>query len=395
MPPRRRTGVTPRQNADGSWSYDIRWRQGGGRGGRRLSHSFPNQKLAADALSRIQAAGWTCHCPKHVPDGAAPTRHFGPAPAEVSGSTFAAYGRDHIALRTGIGVGQRNALLRDLDRHMAPFFTDLAVDGRTALAWLRGLEDGSHPWLGGRPLAPRTRRRLITQAGAVLNAALREGLVDANPFQGIRIGREDHDRQEEQVILTHEEWSLLRGEIRQDVGRGVADLLIGTGARWGEATALLVSHVDRRKSAVRITQSWQPDGKGGAALGPTKSRKSRRTVEIGRKTMDAIAPFLDGRDAAGLLFCSRNGERLRAYNFWRDVWTPAVTRAQGKGLAKSPRIHDLRHSHVSWLIAAGVPIAVIQRRLGHDSITTTIDTYGHMLPTAGEAAAGAIDDALD
>lgn len=393
MPPRKRTGITTRQNADGSWSYDIRWRQGGGRDGKRYSHSFKNQKLAADAYARIQAAGWVCHCPRHAPEGATPTKHYGPAP-KTKGPTFADYGREHVALRTGIGDGQRHALLRDLDRHMAPFFTELAVDGKKALMWLRGLEDGTHPWLT-KPLAPRTRRRLITQAGAILNAAMREGLVTENPFQGIRVGREDHDRHEEQVILTHEEWALLRESITQPVGRGVADLLVGTGARWGEATALQIGHIDRDKGTVRIAQSWQGDGKGGAKMGPTKSRKSRRTVEIGRKTLLALEPFLDGRKPGELLFAAGNGERLRAPNFWRDVWSPAVERAQAKGLAKSPRIHDLRHTHVSWLIAAGVPIAVIQRRLGHESITTTIDTYGHMLPTAEAAAAEAIDNALE
>jgi len=58
-------------------------------------------------------------------------------------------------------------------------------------------------------------------------------------------------------------------------------------------------------------------------------------------------------------------------------------------VATRPRIHDLRHTHVSWLIAAGVTPAVIQARLGHESITTTIDRYGHLFPDAQQAAADA------
>jgi hypothetical protein len=42
--------------------------------------------------------------------------------------------------------------------------------------------------------------------------------------------------------------------------------------------------------------------------------------------------------------------------------------------------HDLRHTHVAWLVAGGAPLPHIQARLGHESITTTIDTYGHLLP---------------
>ena len=53
-------------------------------------------------------------------------------------------------------------------------------------------------------------------------------------------------------------------------------------------------------------------------------------------------------------------------------------------------MHDLRHSHASWLIAAGVPLPIIQYRLGHESIKTTSDRYGHMLPGAGDVAAAAM-----
>ena len=49
-------------------------------------------------------------------------------------------------------------------------------------------------------------------------------------------------------------------------------------------------------------------------------------------------------------------------------------------LTKRPRVHDLRHTHASWMIAAGVDLFVLQRRLGHESITTTTETYAHLLP---------------
>jgi integrase len=116
--------------------------------------------------------------------------------------------------------------------------------------------------------------------------------------------------------------------------------------------------------------------------------------------------------------------------FWSDHWRPAVWRAgncakhidekcrcgtahpercklhsvvvdgkrQGRApepcgcagtLSVTPRIHDTRHSHASWLLAAGVPIHVVQIRLGHESITTTVDTYSHLLPDAQIAAAEA------
>ena len=58
------------------------------------------------------------------------------------------------------------------------------------------------------------------------------------------------------------------------------------------------------------------------------------------------------------------------------------------------RFHDLRHTHVAWLIAGGAPLPHIQARLGHESITTTIDTYGHLLSAGDELISRIIDTAL-
>ncbi|SKQ12340.1 tyrosine-type recombinase/integrase [Mycobacteroides abscessus] len=82
---------------------------------------------------------------------------------------------------------------------------------------------------------------------------------------------------------------------------------------------------------------------------------------------------------------------MRAPNFRANVWTPAVERA---GSDPKPRIHDMRHTCASWLIAAGVPLPVIQQHLGHESITTTVNTYGHLERSSMKAAADAIGKAL-
>jgi hypothetical protein len=58
------------------------------------------------------------------------------------------------------------------------------------------------------------------------------------------------------------------------------------------------------------------------------------------------------------------------------------------------RFRDLRHTHVAWLVAGGVPLPHIQARLGHESITTTIDTYGHLLPVGDDVISPVIDTAV-
>jgi integrase len=82
---------------------------------------------------------------------------------------------------------------------------------------------------------------------------------------------------------------------------------------------------------------------------------------------------------------NRAGGPVRNHGFAPRVWRPAVLRAEPK-IHKTPRIHDLRHTCASWLIAAGIPLPVIQQQLGHESIQTTVDRYGHLDRRSAQAA---------
>jgi integrase len=121
-------------------------------------------------------------------------------------------------------------------------------------------------------------------------------------------------------------------------------------------------------------------------VGVPKTKRSVRTINLD----ESVLAQLDYSHE--WLFVNRNGGPVRIHGFRPRVWRPAVKRS---GLNPTPRIHDLRHTCASWLIAAGVPLPVIQRRLGHESITTTIDLYGHLDRSADKLAADAIRRALD
>ena len=61
---------------------------------------------------------------------------------------------------------------------------------------------------------------------------------------------------------------------------------------------------------------------------------------------------------------------------------PALATTRAAGLPKEPRFHDLRHTYVAWAVASSADLPYIQAQLGHESITTTIDTYGHLMPNS-------------
>lgn len=192
---------------------------------------------------------------------------------------------------------------------------------------------------------------------------------------------------EEMVFLSPSEFAVLLDAIPA-YWRPLIVTLAGTGMRWGEATALRWQDVDLDATtpSIRIAQAWKR-GPTTRELGAPKTNRSRRTITLPPEVVEPLR----GLERGPYVFLGPQGGRVHHQAFHPRVWTPAV---KASGLAKRPRIHDLRHSHASWQIAAGVPLNVVQRRLGHESIKTTVDLYGHLMHDAGDIAARAASLAL-
>ena len=127
-------------------------------------------------------------------------------------------------------------------------------------------------------------------------------------------------------------------------------------------------------------------------FGPTKTYRRRMVIIPGflRELMaEHLARNVD-EDPDALVFTSPEGQSLRNSNFRRQVWYKAVADA---GLPDGLRIHDLRHTCASLLIAQGAHPKAIQVHLGHSSISVTMDRYGHLFPSDMEALAVALDAA--
>jgi integrase len=124
---------------------------------------------------------------------------------------------------------------------------------------------------------------------------------------------------------------------------------------------------------------------GGYTIGQPKSASSRRTVVLDAHTVDLLAKAIVGKSVDDLVFPNpATGEHWRGSVFTRS-WNRARDAAAAAGLAKRPRFHDLRHTHAAWLLTDGVPLLVVSRRLGHDSVAITASTYGLLHPDADDA----------
>ena len=108
----------------------------------------------------------------------------------------------------------------------------------------------------------------------------------------------------------------------------------------------------------------------GHHLGNPKTPKWKRTIEVSPEVAAVLARAVAGKAADDFVFVSCTGLPIHHADFYERVWTPLMGMIKAKGVPPF-RIHDLRHTRVSWLIAGGLPLPNIQARLGHESITTT------------------------
>jgi integrase len=238
----------------------------------------------------------------------------------------------------------------------------------------------------------KTVRNMHGLISAMLQAAVADGHLDANPCKGMRLPRRTAHTKVPKRFLTPEEFHRLLVEVPRHY-QPLVMLLAASGIRWSEAEALQVGDVELSaiSPTVRVSKSIKWDTSLSVRLvGPTKTRRSDRTVTLPAPAVDALRPLVAGRSSTARLFLGPEGGPLRHHLFYRS-WRRACQRA---GLEPHPRIHDLRHSHCAWLIAAGVSLPTIQARLGHESVTTTIDTYGGLLPSLETAATEAVTVAL-
>ncbi|AMU71476.1 MULTISPECIES: tyrosine-type recombinase/integrase [Mycobacteroides] len=302
-------------------------------------------------------------------------------PAPRSGMTVGKWVSHHIEHLTGVDPRTVQDYRGYLKNDIEPAFGTVpleALSREDVSVWVQGL--------GEKKYSAKTIANKHGFLSAALATAVVAGKIASNPADRTRLPRgEGH----EMVFLTKEEFAHLNEQVTEP-WRPMAEFLVASGARWGEVSALRPSDVDQRAHTVRITRAWKRDNHG-YRIGPPKTKRSVRTINV-------PADVLDKLDYSGAWLFTNTGRGrraeggpVRAPNFRMNVWAPAVLRAE---LDPKPRIHDMRHTCASWLIAAGVPLPVIQQHLGHESITTTVNTYGHLDRSSMEAAAVVMAKAL-
>lgn len=247
--------------------------------------------------------------------------------------------------------------------------------------------DQVQAWLNSRTCSSSTIQLAWALLFSSLEMASRRGEIRANPAQkatrtfpdGVRIPRTLSGRKPPVFLDRHDEYPVVLKSVPEQ-HQTMVEFIAETGCRLGEALGLTPSDVNLKTGKVHFCKSFSK-GK----LGTTKTIKSDREVAVPRRVLDKLN--LSGE----FVFQNRNGNRIHADSFRSDVWVPAMIKS-GLPKHRRPTIHDLRHSHASWLFDKGVPPHAIQERLGHSDVTTTLSIYGHPSADVEQRILAALDD---
>ena len=149
------------------------------------------------------------------------------------------------------------------------------------------------------------------------------------------------------------------------------NILFYTGIRIGELLALTISDIDFEKHRIRINKSFQRINRMDI-ITPPKTPKSKRIIDCPKFVTDMIQNFIQ------MLYKPTPKTRLFE-GFTKHKFENDINFYARKANLKKIRVHDLRHSHATFLLSKGVNIVSLSRRLGHEKVSTTLDIYSHVL----------------
>lgn len=314
----------------------------------------------------------------------------------ISRETFGAYWERYLVRRKPY---LEEGTWRDYASHgrkrLVPQFGDVKLTALRA----PDIEDWLVELASDEVWSPKTLNNARKALVVCLNHAMREGLIAANPAAVVPALPEDHI---ERDYLRLGEISVYLDGCSAEY-RPLAETLIGSGVRIGEAVALTIEDVHLDKGAIIVYRAVKRRGR----IGSTKSKRFRR-VEIGPKLVATLTRVIDARgdaDPRSPLFVTPPRDGRSGHGGWaggrvggpleRSIVSSSWHKAalEDAGLRDMP-LHSLRHTAAAAWLATGHPLFYVQRQLGHSQITTTERIYGHLEETYMRSAAAETEEAI-
>jgi integrase len=227
-----------------------------------------------------------------------------------------------------------------------------------------------------------------------LKMALRWGLISRNPADAVTPPRPLHT---EMHTMTEDDIHIFLETAKQTPYHVLFYEALFTGMRRSELLALRWCDVDLLLCQAHVTRTLHQLRTGEIVIRAPKSAKGRRLVSLSPSATLLLQKHKDKQAAQrvvlgipveedDLVFSTPEGKPLRPNTITR-AWSILAARCGIKDI----RFHDARHTHASLMLKQGVHPKIVQERLGHATISVTLDTYSHVAPGLQEAAAAGFD----
>jgi integrase len=335
--------------------------------GRQRSRSFPRkadaQRFAVEMEADLARGQW-----------------LDPAGAQLS---VAEWSETFLSLCRRLEPTSQATYARDLRRYVLPRFGDY----RIGFVPVEEIEN----WLNDeidQGIAPSSVHRHYGALRRMFQVAIEKEKIVANPCDRVTPPRVPR---KEMVFLDWDQVIELT-TAHSDRFQALILFAVETGMRWSELVGLRRTRLDLNARRVRVTEQLIRLDAGQWRRKAPKTEAGVRSISLSPALVDVMRDHLRDFAAHGadsLVFSTGRGTPLIASSFLTNHFGPA---RQVAGL--TCRFHDLRHTSVALAIAGGAHPKAIQARMGHSSITVTLDRYGHLFPELDEAIARSFGDEL-
>jgi len=301
------------------------------------------------------------------------------------------------AVKATIRPSTYNSYVQHVDCHIVPHIGTVKLQklsgSQVNALYAKLAESGRKD--GKTGLSPMTIHHVHACLHKACKDAVRWGHISRNPLDSADPPRKKGDGSKEMRTWSKEQLRAFLQSVADERLSPLWHTIAMTGMRRGEAIGLRWSDVDLEAGRLSVRRALIPSGREVIVSEP-KTIKGRRVIAIDPGTVEVLkaqaARQLDEQkewDEAwietGLVFTLENGEALDPESVSR-YWRQAVKKA----MLPTIRLHDLRHTHATLALQAGIHPKVVSERLGHATISITLDTYSHAIPAMQEEAAALI-----
>lgn len=291
----------------------------------------------------------------------------------------------------------------DIKKHIVPYLGNIPLQNLTTDLLQRHLiyllDKGGEVKAGLSPRSVNSTRRLLIQSledAVDLGYLLKNCARRTKPMRTQRVNF---------MVLSHEMAARLI-EVAKEYNYPswiVIVLALGTGMRLAEIFGLSWNCIDLENKKLVVVQSAVKTKHGTVLQQDLKTTNSRREIPLPRFVVEALKeykawqemtiPNMKKYNDQGFVVTNNRGNIMHPATFSYHVFKQILlVRA---GISNKLRFHDLRHTHATWLLEAGVNVKVVSERLGHANIRITLDTYAHVLKTMQGEAVTALDNIYD